>query len=203
MNPSASAVSSYIETLWRLVYNHLRSRGCSLDEAEELTQETFERVASRNLTNWIERGAGGEDELKIRNYLFVVARNLRCDRKVRAAALKRGGDVLHLSVDDEHVAQRFHPRTATTPADELEWREAREHWDRHLAALAKVAGQRGQRELFECLRDSLEPDFGHADYEKAARNLGLKPRNVRVQANHWRKQLLARARLTLEPGQAA
>ena len=203
MNTS-STISSYIKGLWNVVFYHLRSRGCSRCDAEELTQETFCRLAARNKTAWIEEAANcPEQAYRVRNYVLVAARNLHCDHLDRRFAIKRGASCVHLSLNNEEVAEKYHPKTDATPADEVQRKELHDHWNRQIDVLEEETTRRGQKELFELMRASLYPEHGHADYDEAAQLLGCKRRNVRVQACRWRTVLATRVRNILEPELAA
>ena len=202
MSHPATSTTQRLIRLREVVFAHLRSCGCDYFDAEDLTQDVFCRLTESNKIHWIETAGPGE-ELKIKNYVLVTARNLMRDRYRRRTAAKRGGEAFHVSVDDEDTAPQVQPATETTPAMEAEWYEARREWRRHVASLEQEAAASGKQALFATLRDSLEPGYGHADYAATANSLGLKTRNVRVQARAWRLTLIARVRGALEFGCAA
>jgi DNA-directed RNA polymerase specialized sigma24 family protein len=154
--------------------------------------------------DWIEMGVNSDaDAKRVRNYVFLVARNLLCDRLARASAQKRGGNTKHFSVDDKDIAEKFHPKTETTPADEVQVHELQERWKGQVSVLENEAAGRGQRALFARMRASLEPGYGHANYEQTASDLGLNSRNVRVQACRWRTVIALRVRNMMEGDLAA
>lgn len=76
MIPSASLekqAESWAKELWPRIYRYFYYRVQNREEAEELTQETFDRVYSKLKQNSMEA------EEKLQAYTFVTARNLITD----------------------------------------------------------------------------------------------------------------------------
>ncbi|RJX26200.1 MAG: RNA polymerase sigma factor [Dethiobacter sp.] len=94
MEQSASTkkqVESWVEELWPRVYRFFYYKVQNREEAEELTQETLDRVYRK-----VRTGSINEEE-KLQAYTFITARNLITD-----LWRKRGRQLSTISMDELH-----------------------------------------------------------------------------------------------------
>lgn len=184
-----------VTALWKTVFEYLRLLQCPHHEAEDLTQEVFLRLTEKDFFEG--RWQGFESHEEKRNYLFVMARNARCDRRRHASRLKRGGPHGEASLDAlPDDGETSSVREHATPADHAQQKEAVRVVDRHLARLKHRASKQGKEALFAEVEYCLKPGHGPVDLREAATSLGLHPSSVRVQAFRWRQHLLEDVRAT-------
>ena len=85
---------------WFPVYAHIRRYRNTPSDAEDLTQGFFEFAIERHLIQQACRERG-----RFRNFILASLNNYLHNRRDRVSALKRGGSVQILSLDDSHAEQ--------------------------------------------------------------------------------------------------
>src|SRR4051794_16433119 len=85
------ALEQLCQTYWYPLYVYVRRRGCSAQDAEDLTQAFFAHLMEKQTVAQAQRERG-----KFRAFLLVAMRNFLADEKKRAGALKRGGNLVAL-----------------------------------------------------------------------------------------------------------
>jgi RNA polymerase sigma factor (sigma-70 family) len=169
------AIEALATVYWRPVYCHLRSKWhANREDAEDLTQEFFAGALLSGLL------AGYDPHrARFRTYLRGCVDHLAANARRAASRLKRGGGVVHLSLDFAGAERDLHALADAGAGDA----DARFHaeWVRALFAAAvgalrerAVAGGHEVRfRLFE--RCDLEPmdDVGRPSYRELAEEFGL------------------------------
>jgi DNA-directed RNA polymerase specialized sigma24 family protein len=74
-----TAMNRLISTYWRPVFHFLRARGCSAQDAEDLTQDFFLRFLARGWLRPADPGRG-----RFRDFLLTLVKRFAHDRTVRA-----------------------------------------------------------------------------------------------------------------------
>ena len=184
-----------IDTHWKQIYAHLRARCfCSHHEAEDLTQELFSRLIARGALDGLAgRFSTGAE---MRHYLFAAARNLHKNHHRQASRLKRGGGFPTLSLERDGAGRPECAAKMGSPAEEVERRELREHWEREIEFLSERIPPR-RRAMFALFRDSLEPERRPRGVSETAAALGVTPVALRVQIHRWRENLFGKMRVAL------
>jgi RNA polymerase sigma-70 factor (ECF subfamily) len=109
-DPAArQALATLCESYWYPVYAFIRRSGKGPHDAEDLTQSFFARLLEKEILATADPGKG-----KLRSFLLTCIRNFVIDEHARAAALKRGADMV-VSLDRDW-AEKFY---ATEPVDHL------------------------------------------------------------------------------------
>lgn len=170
----------------------VRSRGYAADAAEDLTQAFF--------TDFIERTAHANahpDRGRFRAFLLVALKRFLINADIRAHAQKRGG-----GMPPEPLLENSQPGAdaiseGDTPEHAFERSWALVVLDRAMRRLREEARTAGRVELFEALREFLAEPPAEAEYERVARELGLRRNTLTVAVHRLRHRLreLVRAEL--------
>ncbi|MBL4849931.1 MAG: sigma-70 family RNA polymerase sigma factor [Planctomycetes bacterium] len=148
------------------VISFLRRRGLSEADAEDVSQEVFLRLLSRELL-----AQGDAAKGRFRNYLIGITLRVYSERRQRAGALKRGGGQKHVPLDDAP------PPAAQAEFDTLWLKELVER------ALAKVEAASSAQHQVLCLAgEGLTPT-------EIGERTGATPGAVRVALHRGRKRL--------------
>ncbi len=157
------------------------------ERARDLTQDFFARVlADHSLGNAAaERG-------RFRGYLLGAVKHFLCASADCAQAVKRGGGVVHESLDAEWADGR------TLPPDAL----FDQHWAYALleVTLGRVQSEmtaEGKAEVFDVLKPWLAGQADHGQTTEAARTLGTSETAVRVLLHRLRGRFRETLRLEL------
>jgi DNA-directed RNA polymerase specialized sigma24 family protein len=117
---SRGALEDLCRTYWYPLYACIRRDGYSPADAEDLTQEFFARLLTRDDLGQVDPGKG-----KFRSFLLACLRHFLSDHRDRASALKRGGGVRFVTFDAQGAEERYHleARAALDPqtAFDREW----------------------------------------------------------------------------------
>ena len=88
---SARAMEDLCRSYWYPIYAYLRRSGRSEHDAEDLTQEFFQRLMAENAIEAARKGDG-----KLRSWLLGVLKHLLSDEGRHRNTQKRGGEVEHV-----------------------------------------------------------------------------------------------------------
>lgn len=170
---------------WLPVYGYVRaSRGASVDDAKDATQDFFMWMLERGFFNRADPERG-----RFRGFLKVSLRNFLNDRSRTAKASKRGGDRMHLRLDfgDEEAAalELAGGESPEVVLDSL-WRaalveRATETLEAELRALGKTV-------QFEVFRDYFLNDQDDLDYKEVAARYDLTASQVSNYLMHAKKR---------------
>lgn len=180
---SAQALDELCRAYWYPLYVYTRRRGCSREDAEDLTQSFFASLLARNDLERLDAERG-----RFRAFLLAALKHFMSNEWDRARAKKRGGGEAPLSLDWETADSRFQIADASAPNPELEydreWAVALlEQVIERLRAECRAAGK---ADLFDRFRAFLIP--GGAERGEAARELGMDAGTVRVTVHRLRKR---------------
>src|SRR4029450_7791152 len=120
-----AALAELCQTYWAPLYGFVRSRGCSVHDAQDLTQSFFAYLIEHKIYARVDRQRG-----PFRSFLLASLKNFLADVSDRERALKRGGgqDFLPLHEDQIKEAESLfqNHRTARTEEQifDRSWAEA-------------------------------------------------------------------------------
>ena len=89
------ALEILCRTYWFPLYVFLRRTGCTVHDAEDLTQAFFERILERDYLHAVDRSRG-----KFRSFLLTTLQHFTANHRRNARAQKRGGRCHFISLDD-------------------------------------------------------------------------------------------------------
>ncbi len=94
-SPQANeALEKLCRTYWYPLYVYVRRQGNSPEDAQDLTQIFFSRLLEKDYFAKADRDRG-----KFRTFLLRSLKNFLVNEWKRAGRLKRGGDLMFLSID--------------------------------------------------------------------------------------------------------
>ena len=165
---SARALETLCRTYWFPLYAFVRRRGCSPEDAQDLTQEFLARLLSTHALSTVQPAEG-----RFRSFLLASLNHFLANEWDKARTLKRGGGRTIVSLDAAETRYRVEPNEGVSP-DRLFERQ----WA--LTLLAQVATRlredyaaAGRGSLFEALHIYLSGEKGLPPYRETADRLGL------------------------------
>ncbi len=184
----AAAFASLCRLYWRPLYAYIRRRGCSVEDSQDLTQSFFARLMEKNSVVLAQRERG-----RFRTFLLTSLQNFLTNEWDRDHALKRGGGIAFLSLEDlrdaedEYLLDRSGRELPPDKLYERKWTLAM--LDRATVRLAGEFAGAGKTRVFETLRGFLAGDSGGAAYAAAAATLGIGEVAARVSVHRLRGRL--------------
>lgn len=188
---AAEALARLCSMYWFPVFAFVRSRGYSVDDAEDLTQGFFTRIIEKR-----EIGAADRDRGRFRTFLLTACEHFLLNERDRAQTLKRGGGLAPISIDILAAEQRYQ---RSLVCDETPERLFHRQWCLTLLATV-VASLRdeyivaGNGALFDRLRGFLSPDGETSTHARAAADLGMTLGSVKVAVHRLRRRYRQRLR---------
>lgn len=168
-SPSAQeALEALCRTYWFPLYAHVRRRGYSPEDAQDLTQEFLTRLLATHALGTVHPAKG-----LFRSFLLASTNHFLANEWDKARAQKRGGGQAAVSLDAAEARYQAGPSEGMS-ADRLFERQ----WA--LALLAEVAARlrrdyqaAGKGPLFDALQIYLTGEKGLPPYRETADLLGL------------------------------
>lgn len=172
-------------TYWYPLYAYVRRRGCSREDAEDLTQGFFARFLEKNHLEGLRSERG-----KFRAFLLAALKHFLANEWDRVRCQKRGRGRRPLSLDWQSADTRYH----LDPVDELSpdklfdraWAVAL--LERVLARLGDESVAEGTARRFERLKPFLMLGQSAIPYAQTAAALGQTEGAVRVAVHRLRRR---------------
>lgn len=181
---SSVALEELCRTYWHPLYAYVRRRGYGVSEAQDLTQEFFARFLEKD---WVTRANPAKG--KFRSFLLSALNHFLCNEWRRSQALKHGGGVAHISIDD--TAETWYaaePSSDLTPEKLYEKRWALSVFDHALHRLKQQYVSNGRGAVFEALQGFLSTEADSAARFAAASKLSMSPGAVATAVHRLRQQ---------------
>jgi RNA polymerase sigma factor (sigma-70 family) len=162
-------------------------RGCSVDEAEELTSEFTAACLRRDFLKHV-----SPDQGRFRTFLKHCIRNFLRDIHVEETAQKRGGGQTPLSLDlrDPDGSRLIDPSDVReSPDSQMDREWALTVLENALNRLKADCEATRRRALFETLRPTLSGGVDAAPLAELAKGLGMSKGAVKVAAHRLRQRL--------------
>jgi len=185
-DPSAGvALERLCGMYWFPLYAFVRREGYGADQAQDLVQGFFAHLLRRNDLSGLVRGEG-----KFRSFLLKALTHYLINERERDRALKRGGDRVIVSIDDEGAEDRYQrePFHEDTPEKLFERRWALALLDTAMVELEREQERAGKGGSFAHLRPFLsrEPDVG--EYAEISTRLELPTGALAVAVHRLRRR---------------
>lgn len=192
---AGDAMETLCRTYWYPLYGFVRSRGHSVPDAQDLTQEFFARLLDRRYLDAVSPERG-----RFRTFLRMALRRFLANEWDRARSQKRGGKAVTIPLDADLAECRLaDDREGSLPPDRtFDRRWAQTVLDEAAARLAKEYAADGREKEFQILRPHLTAARGDIPYAEIAAELettpgppawpstGCAPGFGRVSAEPWR-----------------
>jgi RNA polymerase sigma factor (sigma-70 family) len=170
---------------WRPLYAYIRRQGESPHDAQDLTQEFFLRLLTKNYLNAVDQGKG-----RFRSFLLAALKHFLSNERDKARAQKRGGGQSPLPLDftGEETHLTFQPTDNITPEILFERRWATTLLEQALARLRQEYTGQGKESLFEKLKTTLTEGRGNLAYSALAASLNLSEAAVKMAVHRLRQR---------------
>ena len=182
------ALARLCRTYWFPLYAHVRRRGFSAHDAEDLTQEFFTRLLARQSIARADPARG-----RFRSFMLTALNHFLADEWDRARAEKRGGTRELISLDmadaEDRFAQVTDPAASPDRIFDREWGLA--VLRTVLARLEGEYGKAGKADLFALLKPTLTGTRDSQPYAELAVQLGRNENAVKVTVHRLRQRYRA------------
>lgn len=182
---AAAALEHLCTTYWQPVYAYARCAGNSPDDALDLTQGFFERLIEGKYFSQADKSRG-----RFRSFLLVSFKNYISNQRARANAVRRGGRVTFLPIDQSNAESSFRiepvDRASPDLAFDRQW--ALTLLDSVMAELRAQYARSGDDRLFETLQPCLASGRDRHSYAELGEQLGLSEGAVKVAVHRMRKR---------------
>lgn len=181
----SQALESLCQTYWFPVYAFVRGAGCAPADAQDLTQEFFVRLWTRDYLRPVAREKG-----RFRTFLRMALTRFLANERARARAEKRGGGAVHLSIDLDLAEERLarEPAAALAPGQTYDRRWALALLEEATHRLQNEYERTGRAAEWRQLKICLTADRGEIDYASIAASLGVAGGAARVAVHRLRKR---------------
>jgi DNA-directed RNA polymerase specialized sigma24 family protein len=180
-----SALERLCQAYWPPLYAFALRRGNDIHLAQDLTQSFFLHFIARGYLRAADRGRG-----RFRTFLLTCFQHFLVHEWEKTRAAKRGGrfELLSWDHDRESLESRVASTSELSPEKlyDLEWALA--ILERALARLREVYRSAGQVNVYDVLRPFLHSQPDPGDYLRAARQLNLPERAVRLAVHRLRRR---------------
>jgi len=112
-----AALAELCQTYWAPLYSFVRSRGYSVEDAQDLTQSFFAYLIEHKIYARADRQKG-----RFRSFLLASLKNFLADASDRERTLKRGGAQSFLPLHEEQAKEAeslFQTHSATSSEDQI------------------------------------------------------------------------------------
>jgi RNA polymerase sigma-70 factor (ECF subfamily) len=182
---SLEAREKLCRAYWAPLYAYIRRDGHGIEEAQDLTQQFFQRLLEKNQLAILQHQDG-----KFRCFLKTLAKNFLSDERDKARALKRGGGRTIISLDEfaSEEGHHFEPADALTPEQVFERRWAQTLMERALKRLQDEYAAAGKAELFDVLKDLQPGEHGASSYVEVGKRFGLSESGMKTAVHRFRRR---------------
>jgi RNA polymerase sigma factor (sigma-70 family) len=184
---SSAALEQLCRAYWMPVFVYARRCGWNVHNAEDLTQEFFHRLLDRRYLAQADPQKG-----RFRNFLLVAFKHFLANEWDRANAVKRGGRVSFISIDQESTGvDPWEFCSNDTPEQAFARSWALVFLDRVMARLRDESERPEQRERFDALKHCLMGEESAESYAQIATRLGTTEAAVKMAAQRLRQRFAA------------
>lgn len=181
---AVDAFARLYQDYWYPLYAHVRRRGHSPHEAEDLAQGFFVSLLERQRLQGLERGGG-----RFRSFLLKSLQNFLANEWDRAKARKRGGDFSFASLEEVDAESRYLADSASeSPEAGFDRRWAYSVIEHALRRLEDELRGAGKEKLLEQLRPHLQGDRAGRPYAEIATEWGLSESAVKMSVQRLRQR---------------
>ena len=180
---AAAALEALCETYWLPIYTYVRRRGHSAHDAQELTQDFFDRIIRDNSFARVDRKKG-----KFRSYLLGALNHLLADEWDKSHTIKRGGGRSIRSLDEAEEKYLQVAASGMTPEKALDRQWGAILLQKALKRLYAEMRDPRKRKQFNLLKDFLINEPGPGGYDGVAKKLSVPAGRVPVMVHRLRQR---------------
>jgi RNA polymerase sigma factor (sigma-70 family) len=177
------ALEKLCRAYWMPVYAFIRRRGYSPTDAEDLAQDFFAELLSKNGFQDLDRSRG-----KFRSFLIACLNHFLAKDWRGRNAIKRGGGREFVPINGVEAEERYgcDLTAESDPAALLDRQWTLAILDRALSALGNEEVTAGKGPLFEALKPFLTLAAAETRYDETARRLQMTPGAVTTAVHRLR-----------------
>jgi RNA polymerase sigma factor (sigma-70 family) len=183
------ALAELCRTYWRPIFSFVQTRGYSIEDAQDLTQDFFVTILKKNWLQHADRNRG-----RFRSLLLRSLQNFLINAAEKTHAHKRGGGVEFISWDDwmaEAPSQLSIPIQALDSLlperiFDLTW--ATTVVEHALQRLREECESKGKLWLFQALSSHLADERDELSYANLSEKLGMAETAVKKQLYNMRQR---------------
>jgi RNA polymerase sigma-70 factor (ECF subfamily) len=185
------ALAELCRIYWPPIYGYLRRRGYDRDDAQDMTQSFFQHILQDETLRRASRDRG-----RFRSFLLGALSRCLADEQAQLRALKRGGGVQFLSLDEFEAEELHHQSIAIelTPDESLDARWAGLLLERALGQVRAEFSAEGKADSFEVLFPFLSGEKPEVSYDQVAQRLGVGLGAVKTLIHRLRRQFATAVR---------
>jgi RNA polymerase sigma-70 factor (ECF subfamily) len=185
---AGAALAELCRTYWYPLYAFSRRKGCTPEQAEDLTQGFFSDGLARGFLRTVDPARG-----RFRTFLLKAFENYMGNERAREKRAKRGGRVAVISLEGPGAEVRYlrEPAHVDTAERLYDRRWALTVLDRALDRLERRMTEQGKASLFDHLKPALLGAEDAVGYARVAEELGMTEGAVKVAAHRMRARVSA------------
>jgi RNA polymerase sigma factor (sigma-70 family) len=170
------ALGELCRAYWYPLYAYVRRRGHSPEDAQDLTQEFFQRLLA---SDWIARADQAKG--RFRTFLLCGLKNFLSNEWQKSGRLKRGAGKAFVSLDGLEAEERYRiePAELASPDKLFERRWALTLLEGVLQRLEAEQSEAGEAERFASIRPVLLGEPTAEGYASLARRFGVAENTVK------------------------
>jgi RNA polymerase sigma-70 factor (ECF subfamily) len=182
------ALAELCRAYWYPLYAFCRRKGCTPEQAEDLTQGFFSDWLARDFLRTVDPARG-----RFRTFLLAAFENYLGHERARETRLKRGGRVAIVSLEGGGAEARYlrEPAHVETAERLYDRRWALTVLDRALDRLERRMTEQGKAPFFDRLKPALLGAEDAVGYARVAEELRMTEGAVKVAAYRMRARLSA------------
>ena len=182
---SQGALETLCRACWYPIYVYVRRKGHAPDDAQDLTQEFFAQLITKQHLRRADREKG-----KFRTFLLAMLDCFLAREWRDAHRQKRGGGLAFVSLDQQLPEQRYRlePVDATTPEKTFLRAWALAVLQRTMEALERECEAGGKGHLFREVRSLLAGERDGRAYAGISERVGLSAGALRVTVHRLRQR---------------
>lgn len=182
---AAQALEELCRAYWYPLYAHVRRRGYSPEDAQDLTQEFFARLLAKQ---WL--GMADERRGRFRSFLLGAFDHFLANEWARSHRQKRGGSQPHSSFELLAAEEWYHVEAGRegNPETLYDRQWALRVLERVRARLRAEVAAVGKGERFELLERFLPGEERSLSYAEAAVRLGLREGTFKSEVHRFRRR---------------
>lgn len=179
------ALETLCRTYWFPVYAYVRRKGCSAEEAQDLTQEFFSQLIAKDHFRLADPNKG-----KFRGFLLATLDYFLAREWTRAHRQKRGGRFTFISLDERSPEARYslEPADLDTPEKQFLRQWALTVLKQAMIALQLECEANDKGSLFRAARNLISGERDGTAYEQISKNLHMAEGAARVAVHRLRQR---------------
>jgi len=182
---ASEALEKLCRIYWPPLYAFIRRNGYNEADAQDLTQEFFSRLLSKDYLRHLRDQRG-----KFRSFLLTFVKHFLSDERDRASAQKRGGGHAAFSLDDTSGGDLYVAETANqlSPDQLFERKWAQAVLDQALRRLSEEYAASGKGVLFEKLKEVQPGEHGPLSYAQLGAEIGMTELAIKSAVHRLRRR---------------